>query len=390
MSDIHTHTGMDGEQVTRYTPGQPSRAPADIPRVTIGNIQGVSRYEMGSDSESDYGIPLARQRLGIQSQAPQQANTSRVHTGHVSFVNGVQQGPESTVTRQTAADLAPAQGGILATLQNNAGSPTSTISPSATVELPGMGRTSVKVAATLGFLTLTSDGRYVEAGRGNAEGGLQAQGSQEEQQAANTQEQQQQGDEGPALFGDVHQSSGMTGEEIYGGLIEPIQQATYDSMLASATAHLAQDGDLDGLIGSLTSRYGSDITNDYSAFHEVDIATDGDIKERAAAVIKSGAEMWQRQADQHVKAAGIVPADFYQWARESNPDALKQAIQGQLFGRSLKGYSDLMESYFDNVPPTLEALQRGGIPTKEQGGTVFVQLGGTWMTLQAAVKARMV
>jgi len=252
MSDIHTHTGMDGEQVTRYTPGQPSRAPADIPRVSIGNIQGVTRYTAGNDREPDYSAPQARQGLGIQ------ANTSRVHTGHVTFTNGVQQGPESTVTRQTAADLAPAQGGILATLKNNAGSPTSTISPSATVELPGMGRTSVKVAATLGFLTLTSDGRYVEAGRGNAEGGLQAQGSQEEQQAANTQEQQQQGDEGPALFGGVHQSSGMTGEEIYGGLIEPIQQATYDSMLASATAHLAQDGDLDGLIGSLTSRYGSD------------------------------------------------------------------------------------------------------------------------------------
>jgi len=49
-----------------------------------------------------------------------------------------------------------------------------------------------------------------------------------------------------------------------------------------------------------------------------------------------------------------------------------------------------MNSYFDNVPPTLEALQRGGIPTKDQGGTTFVQLGGTWMTLDAAVKARLV
>lgn len=55
-----------------------------------------------------------------------------------------------------------------------------------------------------------------------------------------------------------------------------------------------------------------------------------------------------------------------------------------------KGYTDLMNSYFDNVPPTLEALQRGGIPTKDQGGTTFVQLGGTWMTLDAAVKARLV
>lgn len=383
MSEFHFHTGMDGEQVIRHTPGQSSQAPADIPRVTIGNIQGVTRYEMGNDREPDYNAPSARQGLGIQ------ANTSRVHTGHLTFTNGVQQGPESTVTRQTAADLAPAQGGILATLQNNAGSPTSTISPTATVELPGMGRTSVKVAATLGFLTLTADGRYVEAGRGNVEGGLQSQA--QAQTANNTpqaQEQQQQGEEGPALFGGVH-SSGLSGEEIYGGLIEPIQQATYDSMLAAATAHLAQDGDLDGLIGALTSRYGSDIANDYAAFHEAEAVT-GDMPERVRAIIEGGAEMWQRQADQHIKAAGIVPADFYQWARENHPDTLKQAVQGQLFGRSLKGYSDLLESYFDNVPPTLEALQRGGIPTKEQGGTTFVQLGGTWMSLQAAVKARMV
>lgn len=384
MSEFHFHTGMDGEQVIRHTPGQSSQAPADIPRVTIGNIQGVTRYEMGNNREPDYNAPSARQGLSIQ------ANTSRVHTGHVSFVNGAQQGPESTVTRQTAADLAPAQGGILATLQNNAGSPTSTISPTATVELPGMGRTSVKVAATLGFLTLTADGRYVEAGRGNAEGGLQSQGSQEEQQTANTQEQQQQGDEGPALFDSIPTTSGGNMEEAYGGLIEPIQQATYDSMLASATAHLAQDGDLDGLIGALTSRYGSDVISDYGAFHGVDITAESDAPERAANLIKAGADIWQHQADRHVKAAGIDPADFYQWARESNPEALKQAIQGQLFGRSLKGYSDLMESYFDNVPPTLEALQRGGVPTKEQGGTVFVQLGGTWITLQAAVKARLV
>ena len=112
--------------------------------------------------------------------------------------------------------------------------------------------------------------------------------------------------------------------------------------------------------------------------------------EAAIAAIRAGAEMWQHQADTHVKAAGIVPADFYEWARESSPDALKQAIQGQLFGRSLKGYTDLMNSYLDSVPPTLEALQRGGIPTKEQGGKTFVQLGGSWMTLDAAVKARLV
>lgn len=384
MDDIQTHAGMDGQQVTRYTPGQPSRAPADIPRVTIGNIQGVTRYEMGNDTESDYGIPLARQSLGIQ---PQQFNTSRVHTGHVSFMGGVQQGPESTVTRQAAADLAPAQGGILATLQNNAGAPTSTISPTATVELPGMGRTSVKVAATLGFLTLTADGRYVEAGRGNVEGGLQTQGSQE--QAANAQEQQQQDGEGPALFGST--PSGANLDELYAGHIAGLEQSTYESMLASGLAVMSKGGDIEAIVGNLAGRHETAIIQALAhTFGVDDPGLQGDTKAISADYIRDGVAVWQRQTDEHVKAAGIDPAHFYEWARESKPDALKQAIQGQLFGRSLKGYSDLMESYFDNVPPTLEALQRGGIPTKEQGGTVFVQLAGTWMTLQAAVKARLV
>lgn len=385
MSEFHFHSGMDGEQVIRHTPGQSSQAPADIPRVTIGNIQGVTRYEMGNDREPDYNAPSARQGLGIQ------ANTSRVHTGHLTFTNGVQQGPESTVTRQTAADLAPAQGGILATLQNNAGAPTSIISPSATVELPGMGRTSVKVAATLGFLTLTPDGRYVEAGRGNAEGGLSAQA---QAQAANNtpqaQEQQQQGDEGPALFSSLSTTDGSDLEAFYGGLIEPFQQSTYDAMLATATAFISQDGDAWGLITSLADRFGGDLAAEHGAFHGEDTGMEANIRERVEKTIMRGWGIWQRQVDEHVEAAGIVPEDFYDWARENHPDTLKQAIQGQLFGRSLKGYSDLLESYFDNVPPTLEALQRGGIPTKEQGGTVFVQIGGTWMTLQAAVKARMV
>lgn len=376
---IDTRQGMDGQTVTTFQAGRPAQAPADIPRVTIGNIQGVTTYRVGEEAQQPPEPPAFSMQNG------------RIGDGLTRFTAGQRGGIESgSITRQTAADLAPASSGILGTLRNNAGFPTGSIGPNCTVELPGMGRTSVKVAANLGFLTLTADGRYVEAGGpGNAEGGLRQGSMQQEQQAADSNNtQQQQADEGPALFGST--PSGQNLEEAYGVLIEPVQQATYEAMLASATAHLTQDGNLDGLVSALASRYGSDLTNDYSAFHGVDIASDSDIKERAANAIKAGAEMWQLQADRHVKAAGVEPSDFYEWARENNPGALKQAIQGQLFGRSLKGYTDLMNSYFDNVPPTLEALQRGGIPTKEQGGQTLVQLGGAWMSLKAAVKARLV
>ena len=377
---IDTRQGMDGQTVTTFQAGRPAQAPADIPRVTIGNIQGVTRYTVGEETQQPPEPPAFSMQSG------------RIGDGLTRFTAGQRGGIESgSITRQTATDLAPASSGILGTLRNNAGFPTGSIGPNCTVELPGMGRTSVKVAANLGFLALTVDGRYVEAGApGNAEGGPR-QGSAQEQQAAinnNGNTQEQQADEGPALFATT--ATGNNLEEAYGNLIEPIQQATYDSMLAAATAYLTQDGGLDGLIDSLAGRFGSDLANDYSALRGEDIAIEGDAREQTAAAIRAGAEMWQHQADTHVKAAGIVPADFYEWARESSPDALKQAIQGQLFGRSLKGYTDLMNSYFDNVPPTLEALQRGGIPTKEQGGKTFVQLGGSWMTLDAAVKARLV
>lgn len=386
MNDIETQAGMYGQEVIRYSPGRPSQGAESGPRVSIGHIGGVTSYRPWEEQ----GQGQASQGLGIpMAPAPKAPTLNRVHTGSLSLVVGGSQPQEHGVTRINSADLAPTNGGILGTLQNNAGFPTSVVSPNATVELPGMGRTSVKVAAALGYLTRTPDGRYVEAAPGNAEGGLQSPAqAQTANNSSGTQEQQQAA--GLDLFDSIPTASGESLEQAYGALIEPIQQGTYDAMLASATAHLAQDGDLDSLIGSLVSRYGSDITSDYSAFHGAEIAVEGDAQERAKSAIKAGADMWQAQADRHVKAAGIEPSDFYEWARETNPEALKQAIQGQLFGRSLKGYTDLMNSYFDNVPPTLEALQRGGIPTKQQGGTVFVQLGGSWMSLDSAVKARLV
>lgn len=387
MNDFTTtHAGMDGQEVTRYQMGgRAPQAPANIPRVSVGNIQGVTRVTVGQDSlearNDAPGFTLQNGRIG--------QDVTRITVGQ----QGIQ---EAGITRNTAADLAPTFGGILATLQNNAGFPTARVSPGATVELPGMGRTSVKVAANLGFLTLTADGRYVEAGGpGNAEGGLRQGSMQREQQAAesnsNTQEQQPQADEGPALFDNIPTSTGENLEQLYAGHIAGLEQSTYESMLAAGLATMSKGGDLEAIVENLAGRHETAIIQALAAtFDADDDGLEGDTKAIAADYIRTGVAVWQRQADHHVKAAGIDPADFYEWARESNPGALKQAIQGQLFGRSLKGYTDLMESYFDNVPPTLEALQRGGIPTKEQGGQTLVQLGGSWMSLKAAVKARLV
>mgnify|MGYP000729976413 CR=1 FL=1 len=252
MNDIETQAGMYGQEVIRYSPGRPSQGAESGPRVSIGHIGGVTSYRPWEEQ----GQGQASQGLGIpMAPAPKAPTLNRVHTGSLSLVVGGSQPQEHGVTRINSADLAPTNGGILGTLQNNAGFPTSVVSPNATVELPGMGRTSVKVAAALGYLARTPDGRYVEAAPGNAEGGLQSPAqAQTANNSSGTQEQQAAGLD---LFDSIPTASGESLEQAYGALIEPIQQGTYDAMLASATAHLAQDGDLDSLIGSLVSRYGS-------------------------------------------------------------------------------------------------------------------------------------
>jgi hypothetical protein len=356
MNDFDTHQGMDGQQITSYQPGRPSQAQESIPRVSVGNIQGVTRYTSGTGSqEQEQGFP-----------APGSLPGSSRSSG------GVDQGvifsgsrDAATIQRITSADLAPAQRGILGTLQNNAGFPTGNIGPNATVELPGLGRTSVKVAVTLGYLSRTEDGRYVEAGstRGNVEGG-QVSGSN----AQDPQQQQAGADEAPDLFA-------PNLENAYGNLIADIPQGTYESMLASGAALIGKGGDLDSIAQAIATRSASVMGVEPS---------------EAAEQIKLGAEAWQKQADGHLQGLGIDPSDFYEWAKENRPNEIRQALQGQLFGRSLKGYTDLANAYYDSVPPTLEALAKGGVPTRTEGGAVMVQLQGVWMSLDSAVKARLV
>ena len=48
---IDTRQGMDGQTVTTFQAGRPAQAPADISRVTIGNIQGVTRYTVGEETQ---------------------------------------------------------------------------------------------------------------------------------------------------------------------------------------------------------------------------------------------------------------------------------------------------------------------------------------------------
>lgn len=145
--------------------------------------------------------------------------------------------------------------------------------------------------------------------------------------------------------------------------------------MASANAHLAEGMDLAGITEKLSPRLAASM---------------GIEPGKAASMIDEGATLWQAQADIAVERHGADPDEFYQWARTNRRSELQQAVNGHLFGRSTKGYQELVNDYFDNTIPTVAALKAGGIPVKESGEAVMVKMKGHWMSLESAVKARLV
>ena len=311
--------------------------------------------------------------LGISTQPQQGEVSNRVVGGVLSQVHG-QQITEQAIYRASESDVVSRPAGMLSSVRNNGGFLTQNITPDCTVEIPGFGRTSVKVAEQIGYLSRNSDGTYREATQpGKAEGSPSAkqgtQGGPDDAQQG-SQEGNPEGNQegGPELFGGGY-------EEDYGELIKDVPQGVYDSLLASANAHITEGLDIDAITSKLAPRLASSM---------------GIEPGKAAAMIDEGAVMWQAQADLAVEKFGADPGDFYEWAHTNRKDALQQAVNGHLFGRSTKGYQELVNDYFDNTIPTVEALKKGGIPVKEHGGQVSVKLKGHWMSLESAVKARMV
>lgn len=302
-------------------------------------------------------------RIGIPSTPQPGAVNNRVIGGTISLVQG-QQATESGTYRISESDLAPSAKGMMGTVQNNGGFSTTNVTPNSTIEIPGFGRTSVKVAESLGYLTRTGEGRYVETSRlGKAEGSPEG-GTQEESKVTPNDAPA----DGAEPFGDGY-------EEDYAALIKDVPQGAYDSIIASANALMGEGLDLDGIAEKLTPRLASSMGIEPKA---------------AKAMIDEGGTLWQVQADMTVEKAGADPDDFYQWAKANRRSELQQAVNGHLFQRSTKGYAALVNDYFDNTIPTVAALKAGGIPVLENGGEVMVKLKGHWMTVGAAVKARLV
>lgn len=289
--------------------------------------------------------------------------TNRVIGGTVSMMHG-QPVTQSSTHRVHESDLAPGTAsGMMGTVRNNGGFSTTKVTPESTIEIPGFGRTSVKVAEGLGYLTRTGDGRYVETSRLGKDEGSSEDGPLEESEEDSPKTDSDQRTFHPAQ------------EKAYGDLIKDVPQGAYDSLLGSSNALLAEGLGVDDIAAKLAPRLASSM---------------GLEPGKAEEMIRRGGSMWQNQADSTIEVAGADPEEFYTWARANRPNELQQTVNGHLFGRSVKGYREMVNDYFDNTIPTVAALKAGGIPVIEKGGEVKVKIKGSWMTVGAAVKARLV
>jgi hypothetical protein len=288
-------------------------------------------------------------------------DNSRVIGGHLTLQGN--QVTEAAVHRVTQSDLAPSRGGMLSTVQNNGGFHTANVTPDSTIEIPGFGRTSVKVAEKLGYLTRTGNGIYAEATPSGKSEESSTGGNLEGSNSGS----QQQGDNGPELFD-------SDTEALLGDMVRGAPPGTYDSIMGSANALIAQGMDAETIAQKLGPRLA---------------AATGQDPDVAAANIEIATFVWQEQADNAIKASGADPLEFFEWAKANRRDELQNAVNYHLFGRSTKAYRVLVNDYFDNTMPSEKALKAAGIPTKTAGGETMVKVKGSWMSLGSAVKAKL-
>lgn len=292
--------------------------------------------------------------------------SSRVVGGVLTTVGG-RVAEMGTPHRATETDIAPSRGGILSTARNNAGIPTANIGPETTVEIPGLGRTSAKVAANLGYLIRTANGRFEEVSpSGKSEesslgGDLGGSNNTDSQQR----QQQHQADDSAEFF-DTEL------EEAYQEMAREIPEGTYNSLMGGAVSLASRGEDIDTITAKLAPRVAEAAGLD---------------PETVQANIEVASIAWQEQADSAVKAAGADPAEFYAWAKEHRRDTLQNAINTHLVARSTKGYREMIDDYFNSTMPTEKALRAAGIPIRKNTGETLVKVKGHWMSLGSAVKA---
>jgi hypothetical protein len=260
-------------------------------------------------------------------------------------------GSQSHQAAVTTVQAGMPQGGtdFMATAKNNGLLARGNITSDTVVEFGGV-QASIGALVAQGLIYQNDAGRYVAAGEGSQ--------SNQQQQGQD----QQQSDTGPQYFPSEV-------EEAVGAAIEPFSQHSYDS-----TVVLAATAGLDSI--------------NWRQLADQNGMTEAEARERGAFV----AQAFEQQANSVAKAAGIEdPSEVWSHLEQEMPEEFARAKRQLVSGRSTAGLKALVADYFKSVPPTIEALHRGGIKTgKDSDGspTCFVQ--NRWMSVAAAARAGLV
>jgi hypothetical protein len=256
---------------------------------------------------------------------------------------------QTTVHRNNPTEIVPIPGDIFSTARNSFGSPTGDRGPSTTIELepgnPGS-RVTIQVAESLGLITKNEYGQYIQV--------MQSQGTPE----GNTDQ-----PEGPEAFDQ------KTEEALHTALAE-VPSQLIDQAVAKAAALIAAGEEPEDFAVSISSTIGVPL-------------------EQRQAVQETFIAAFQKQADASVKKLGADPEEFYEWAKANHSESLARAIREHVATRSPAVYRELVKSYLDKVPPSLDAIAaRYQVkPARGKGGSDMVTING--MQMEVAVATRL-
>jgi hypothetical protein len=253
------------------------------------------------------------------------------------------------------------------TARSAQGFPTNEIGEDSVVTIGGVS-SPVKVFVTTGILQKQGD-KYVLAGGQQQAHANAAQGHDDAEQQQDQQQQQAQGDDSAAIPDDVTQAMNAAAE--------PFSQPVYDNGVALGIAHALGDIPIESVAAGVAKNSGME---------------PGDVAQRAEFIINS----FQAQADNFITGRlGVAESDlqdFYAFAREpANKGALRDALNGQLYGGSMAAWRPLVDRYISNTAPSAAALKSRGFETKQGAdGADLVRINGTWMSLKAAARAGLI
>ncbi len=318
--------------------------------------KGGSMRQLGGVTEYSVAPDMGNFQPLVQTPA------IRAYGNEVTTINADGSTHSGGITTVNTGSLSAGQSDFLATARNHGFAAMGNLTGDTTVRFQGM-EVTLDTLVALGEVRKTADGRFEAVNGGGSTGGAQrpAQGNQGSFTEAPANDQQQL-PAGVELFDAGTEANVMKA-------LQPVPQSYYD-----ATVALVLEKGLEGV--------------NWQDAAQASGMSPQDAQARAQVVFKA----FTAQADNLAKSAGIDnPTEVWDYLAENHRDAFQNARLQMAFGRNTAALKGLVGEYFRNVPPTVEALKRGGFATSTgQDGEPVVKLGGVWMSTSAAARAGLI